>query len=82
MAIAVLMVVILIMYFYPGFQSNGQKSIQESKNVDKSIAVLPFRDISPGKDQEWFSDGVMEAILDHMTKIPGLKITSRTSVMR
>ena len=50
--------------------------------LDKSIAVLPFRDISPNKDQEWFGDGMMEAVLDHLVKIPGLKVTSRTSVMQ
>jgi TolB-like protein/class 3 adenylate cyclase len=84
--IASLMLIIVFMYFYPGFQSSGQKELAAngpvSESIEKSIAVLPFRDISPNKDQEWFSDGVMEAILDHITKIPGLKVTSRTSVMR
>jgi len=50
--------------------------------VDKSIAVLPFTDISPDKDQEYFSDGMMDAILMHLWKIGDLEVTSRTSVMQ
>lgn len=48
-------------------------------NVDKSIAVLAFTDMSPEKDQEYFSDGISEEILNLLTKIPDLKIVSRTS---
>jgi TolB-like protein len=50
--------------------------------VDKSIAVLPFTDMSPDKDQEYFSDGMMDAILMHLYKIGDLEVTSRTSTMR
>jgi serine/threonine protein kinase/Flp pilus assembly protein TadD len=44
-----------------------------------SIAVLPFADMSPGKDNEWFSDGLAEEIINALTKIPGLKVIARTS---
>ena len=44
-----------------------------------SIAVLPFADLSPGKDQEYFSDGVAEEILDALTQIDGLQVAGRTS---
>jgi adenylate cyclase len=46
---------------------------------DKSIAVLPFTDMSEKKDQEYFGDGMAEEILDLLAKIPGLKVISRTS---
>jgi serine/threonine protein kinase/Flp pilus assembly protein TadD len=46
---------------------------------DRSIAVLPFVDMSPGKDQEYFSDGIAEELLNLLTKIPELKVTSRSS---
>jgi TolB-like protein len=46
---------------------------------DKSIAVLPFTDMSEKKDQEYFADGMAEEILDLLAKIPGLKVISRTS---
>ncbi len=46
---------------------------------DKSIAVLPFVDMSEKKDQEYFADGMAEEILDLLAKIPGLKVIGRTS---
>jgi len=46
---------------------------------DKSIAVLPFTDMSEKKDQEYFGDGMAEEIIDLLVKIPGLKVISRTS---
>jgi TolB-like protein/Flp pilus assembly protein TadD len=47
--------------------------------TDKSIAVLPFTDMSEKKDQEYFADGMAEEILDLLAKIPGLKVIGRTS---
>ncbi len=47
--------------------------------ADKSIAVLPFVDMSEKKDQEYFADGMAEEIIDLLVKIPGLKVISRTS---
>jgi TolB-like protein len=44
-----------------------------------SIAVLPFADLSPEKNQQYFSDGVAEEILNVLAKIDGLKVASRTS---
>jgi serine/threonine protein kinase len=44
-----------------------------------SIAVLPFADMSPGKDNEWFSDGLAEEIINALTQIPRLKVIARTS---
>jgi TolB-like protein/Flp pilus assembly protein TadD len=46
---------------------------------DKSIAVLPFVDMSEKHDQEYFADGMAEEILDVLAKIPGLKVIGRTS---
>ncbi|MGC2030121.1 MAG: tetratricopeptide repeat protein [Steroidobacteraceae bacterium] len=46
---------------------------------DKSIAVLPFTDMSEKKDQEYFADGMAEEIIDLMSRIPGLKVIGRTS---
>ncbi len=48
----------------------------------KSIAVLPFKNMSNDPDQEYFSDGMMEEILDRLFKIGDLKVISRTSSMR
>ena len=47
--------------------------------TDKSIAVLPFTDMSEKHDQEYFGDGMAEEILDLLVKIPGLTVIGRTS---
>ena len=44
-----------------------------------SIAVLAFADLSPGKDQEYFSDGIAEEILNALARVKGLKVAGRTS---
>jgi adenylate cyclase len=46
---------------------------------DKSIAVLPFVDMSEKHDQEYFADGMAEETLSQLAKIPGLKVIGRTS---
>jgi len=46
---------------------------------DKSIAVLPFRNMSPDPDQEFFGDGIAEELLNLLTKVEGLRVISRTS---
>jgi len=51
----------------------------EPDKLDKSIAVLAFTDMSPEKNQEYFSDGISEEILNLLAKIPDLKVISRTS---
>jgi TolB-like protein/DNA-binding winged helix-turn-helix (wHTH) protein/Flp pilus assembly protein TadD len=47
--------------------------------TDKSIAVLPFVDMSEKKDQEYFADGMAEEIIDLLAKIPPIKVIGRTS---
>jgi len=46
----------------------------------KSIAVLPFVNMSSDSEQEYFSDGMTEEILNALAKVPGLAVTARTSV--
>jgi TolB-like protein/Flp pilus assembly protein TadD len=47
--------------------------------AEKSVAILPFADMSEKKDQEYFADGMAEEILDLLAKIPGLHVPARTS---
>ena len=46
---------------------------------EQSIAVLPFADMSEKKDQEFFSDGLTEEIIDMLSAVPDLKVSARTS---
>ena len=46
---------------------------------EKSIAVLPFADMSAGKDQEYFADGLSEELLNLLAKLPELRVIGRTS---
>src|SRR5438094_6651061 len=55
------------------------RNLTTSLPPDKSIAVLPFVDLSPAKDQEYFCDGMSEEILDALAKVDGLRIVGRTS---
>jgi TolB-like protein/Flp pilus assembly protein TadD len=57
----------------------GADAIASVPIVDKSIAVLPFVDMSEKKDQEYFADGMAEEILDILAKVPSLKVIGRTS---
>ncbi|HVN46744.1 MAG TPA: TIR domain-containing protein [Steroidobacteraceae bacterium] len=54
-------------------------SQSQSTVTQKSIAVLPFADLSEKHDQEYFADGMAEEILDILAKIPGLRVIGRTS---
>src|SRR5262245_26513996 len=51
------------------------------RNVEKSIAVLPFQSLSDEKENSYFADGVQDDILTNLSKIGDLKVISRMSVM-
>ena len=51
------------------------------RNIDKSIAVLPFENLSGDPDNAYFADGMQDDILTNLSKIGDLKVISRTSVM-
>lgn len=52
------------------------------RRPDPTIAVLPFVDMSPQKDQDFFCDGVTEEIINALTSVKGLKVVSRTSAFQ
>jgi TolB-like protein/DNA-binding winged helix-turn-helix (wHTH) protein len=44
-----------------------------------SLAVLPFTDLTVAKDQEYFSDGLAEELIDYLAKVPGMRVVARSS---
>jgi len=57
------------------------RAVARSK-VEKSIAVLPFDNLSDDKENAYFADGIQDDILTNLSKISDLKVISRTSVMQ
>jgi len=53
-----------------------------SSSNTNSIAVLPFADMSPVKDQEYFSDGLAEQLIHELAKVSGLKVVGRSSAFQ
>ena len=51
----------------------------EAKDRLASIAVLPFADLSPAKDQDWMCDGIAEEIIDALCTVNGLRVAARSS---
>jgi TolB-like protein len=69
-------------------QRSGQASLspamtseasEAGATQDRSVAVLPFVDLSEAGDQEWFADGLAEEILNSLAALPELRVTARTS---
>ena len=64
---------------HPGLPAAPPASIHLPTTAEKSIAVLPFADMSEKRDQEYLADGLAEELLDLLAKTPGLHVIARTS---
>ncbi len=71
---AVILVGAVLIFLYKQY---SKRSIPG--DIEKSIAVLAFEDMSPNKDQGWFSDGISEEIINSLTNLKELKVMARTS---
>jgi len=54
----------------------------ETHSIDRSVAVLPFRDMSPDHDQDYLCEGIAEEIMIALGKVGGLRVASRPSAFR
>jgi TolB-like protein len=79
LVLALVGVAVALGVHYWSAKPRSTQSVAVAPIADKSIAVLPFVDMSEKKDQEYFADGMSEEILDLLTKIPGLAVIGRTS---
>ncbi len=79
--LATLAIMVLMAIIYVASQFIGSPS-KEPEIIDKSIAVLPFVNMSNDPEQEYFSDGMTDEVLNRLFRIGDLKVTSRTSSMK
>ena len=68
--IGALILLAVVLYSYLFFSNRN-------KEFEKSIAVLPFEDLSPQNDKEYFTNGMLEEVLNTLYKIGDLKVPSR-----
>ena len=80
--LGILAVVLLMLAAVGGYFWRSRRHIAAAGGNTASIAVLPFADMSPGKDQEYFSDGLAEELTNELAKVPGLKVTGRSSAFQ
>jgi len=55
---------------------------EETHALDRSVAVLPFRDMSPDRDQDYLCEGIAEEIMIALSKVRGLRVASRPASFR
>jgi serine/threonine protein kinase len=77
-----LALLLLLLVAVGGYFWKSRRHVGVNKVNTASIAVLPFADMSPGKDQEYFSDGLAEELTNELAKVPGLKVTGRSSAFQ
>jgi hypothetical protein len=73
--VALVLIVSVAVVFWLERSGKSFQSVQDQT----SIAVLPFADMSPEKNQEFFSEGLAEELLNELANTPGLRVVARTS---
>ena len=82
-AVAALLVVLALGWYFYGQPSFRKGDVATPTTADRnSIAVLPFANMSGKSDQDYFSDGMTEELLNVLAKVPQLKVVARTSVFQ
>jgi len=71
-----------INHFYITRRDSGNSNSGRTEAIGKSIAVLPFVNMSADSSQEYFSDGMTESIMTDLAQVPGLLVIARNSVFQ
>ncbi len=78
--VVLVLIILAIVLAYPKlFKKDKPANLRSSEPEEISIAVLPFESISNDPEQESFSDGISEDIINKLAQVPGLKVAGRTS---
>jgi serine/threonine-protein kinase len=80
-AVALVSVLGLTIYLWSRQHMQGRTSPTAIASAEKSIAVLPFENLSNDKEEAFFADGLQDDLLTKLAQIADLKVISRTSVM-
>ncbi|KGJ90481.1 tetratricopeptide repeat protein [Thalassotalea sp. ND16A] len=72
-------IIAALLFIIGGLLYQQYFSTPVNTTINSSIAVLPFRNISSDPEQEYFSDGIAEEILNALVRVKGLSVSSRTS---
>ena len=75
-------VIVLAIFATRNLKTSGQGSAPIPNASDKSIAVLPFANLSRDPDNAYFVDGIQDEILTRLSKVAALKVISRTSTQK
>jgi adenylate cyclase len=79
---AVILFIVLLAAYFIFFRNQPGTVAADQATPEKSIAVLPFVNMSGDKEQEYFSDGITEDIITQVSRISDLKVIARTAVMQ
>ncbi|MBT8218835.1 MAG: hypothetical protein KJP00_03375 [Bacteroidia bacterium] len=81
--VLIIMTLALLEYWnitsFSSYFSNSEQ-VQSNNSKASSLAVLPFRNLSPDQENQFFCDGVTEAVLSNLSKISGLKVIARSTI--
>lgn len=76
------MTFLLIVLAIASYAWLARQRVSASPATQLSIAVLPFLDLSPDKSRDYFAEGVTEALIDELAKVPRLKVVARSSAFQ
>ena len=74
--VSLILLLAIIFFFF------GKSYLLPERNQEVSIAVLPLQNITNDAEQEWFTDGMTDALITNLAQLSGLKVISRSSAMQ
>jgi len=81
LAVSIVIAIVSVsgVFFYDYLSDKVDRQTLEGDPVPTSVAVLPFVNMSDDSDQQYFSDGITEELINMLARLPGLHVTARSS---